>query len=42
MVDDDELNNLSYSKKSLINVTEESMLGKVFGYFFGDTNEEEM
>lgn len=42
MVDDDELNNLSYSKKGIINVTEESMLGKVFGYFFGDANEEEM
>ena len=27
---------------SLSNITEESMLGKVFGYFFGDTNEEEM
>ena len=24
------------------NVTDESMLGKVFGYFFGDTNEEEI
>lgn len=33
---------LSFSKKSLINVTDESMLGKVFGYFFGDTNEEEI
>ena len=42
MVDEDDLNELSYSKKSLINVTEESMLGKVFGYFFGDANEEEM
>ena len=38
MVDDD----LSLSRKGLINVTEESMLGKVFGYFFGDVNEEEM
>jgi cell division protein FtsA len=28
--------------RDLINVTEESMLSKVFGYFFGDTNEEEM
>ena len=32
----------SIPKKGLINITEESMLGKVFGYFFGDTNEEEM
>ena len=40
MIDDD--SDLSFSRRSLINVTEESMLGKVFGYFFGDTNEEEM
>ena len=40
MVDDDTID--YYSKKSLINVSEESMLGKVFGYFFGDTNGEEM
>lgn len=39
MVDDDEL---SLSSGRMINVTEESMLGKVFGYFFGDANEEEM
>ena len=38
MVDDD----LYLSRKGLINVTEETMLGKVFGYFFGDVNEEEM
>lgn len=37
MVDDD----LSFSKNGLINVSNESMLGKVFGYFFGDSNEEE-
>lgn len=42
MVDDDDLDELSYSSKRQINVTEESMLGKVFGYFFGDTNEEEL
>ena len=35
MVDDD----LSIER---FNVSEESMIGKVFGYFFGDTNEEEM
>lgn len=39
MVDDDDF---YLSKKSLLNVTEESMLGKVFGYFFGDVDEEEM
>lgn len=39
MVDDEEL---SLSGGKIINVAEESMLGKVFGYFFGDTNEEEM
>lgn len=39
MVDDDEL---FFSRRGLIDVNEESMLGKVFGYFFGDTNEEEM
>ena len=38
MVDDE----LSFSGGKIINVTEESMLGKVFGYFFGDANEEEM
>jgi len=38
MVDDD----LYLSRKGLINATEETMLGKVFGYFFGDVNEEEM
>lgn len=38
MVDDEEF----YSKKNLINVSEGTMLGKVFGYFFGDTNGEEM
>ena len=32
----------SMSSRDLINVTEESMLSKVFGYFFGDTNGEEM
>lgn len=36
MVDD------SMSSRDLINVTEESMLSKVFGYFFGDTDEEEI
>ena len=35
MVDDD----LSVEK---FNINEDSMLGKVFGYFFGDTNEEEL
>lgn len=37
----DNVDDLS-SRRSLINVSDESMLGKVFGYFFGDTNEEEI
>ena len=41
MVDDDDLDYLYASRRSLIDVSNESMLGKVFGYFFGDTNEEE-
>jgi len=41
MVDND-VNDIYYSRKGLIDVSNESMLGKVFGYFFGDTNEEEM
>ena len=39
MVDEDDIDNLIFSRSSL-NTTNESMLGKVFGYFFGDTNEE--
>lgn len=42
MVEDEELDGLYLSRKKLVDVTEESMLGKVFGYFFGDTNEEEI
>lgn len=41
MVSDNDVDELSFSRNSLINVSNESMLGKVFGYFFGDTNEEE-
>ncbi len=41
MVSDSEFDDLIFSKGSLVNVSSESMLGKVFGYFFGDTNEEE-
>lgn len=41
MVDDD-MTDLYLSRRSLLDVNDESMLGKVFGYFFGDTNEEEM
>ena len=37
---DDEVNEMYVSKKNM--VSDESMLGKVFGYFFGDTNEEEI
>lgn len=39
MVDDD---SLYFSRRSLLSMSDESMLGKVFGYFFGDVNEEEM
>ena len=39
MVDDE---SLYFSRKSLLSMSNESMLGKVFGYFFGDVNEEEM
>lgn len=42
MVTDSEVDELSFSRKGLIDVSNESMLGKVFGYFFGDTNEEEI
>lgn len=41
MISDKELDELSFSKNSLVDVSNDSMLGKVFGYFFGDTNEEE-
>jgi len=37
-----DIDNEYVSKKNLSNITEESMLGKVFGYFFGDVNEEEI
>lgn len=36
MVSDTDMEILSSTKKSLINVSNESMLGKVFGYFFGE------
>lgn len=36
MVSDTDMEMLSSTKKSLINVSNESMLGKVFGYFFGE------
>ena len=39
MVDEEDI---IYDSKKSFNVSEESMLGKVFGYFFGDTNGEEM
>jgi len=42
MIDDNEIDELSFSGRSLVDVSSESMLGKVFGYFFGDTNEEEI
>lgn len=39
---DDSMVDDSLSSGRIFNVTDESMLGKVFGYFFGDTNEEEI
>lgn len=36
MVSDTDMEVLSSTKKNLINVSNESMLGKVFGYFFGE------
>lgn len=36
------IDNLEDIRDSRMNMSDESMLGKVFGYFFGDTNEEEM
>lgn len=39
---DDSMVDESLSSGRIFNVTDESMLGKVFGYFFGDTNEEEI
>ena len=39
---DDSMVDDSLSSGRGFNMTDESMLGKVFGYFFGDTNEEEI
>lgn len=36
MINDTDMEVLSSTKKNLINVSNESMLGKVFGYFFGE------
>lgn len=36
LITKDDMEQLSSNKKSLINVSNESMLGKVFGYFFSD------
>lgn len=36
MINNDDIENLSSIKKNLINISNESMLGKVFGYFFGE------
>ncbi|MDD4608113.1 MAG: cell division protein FtsA [Bacilli bacterium] len=36
MVSAEDMENLSSVKKNIINVSNESMLGKVFGYFFGE------
>lgn len=42
MVDEGDSEVLSYSRRSLLDVSNESMLGRVFGYFFGESNEEEL
>ena len=36
MIDDEEEGNLSSMKKNLLNISNESVLGKVAGYFFGE------
>ena len=36
MISQDDMEELSSTKKNLINVSNESMLGKVFGYFFSE------
>jgi len=36
LINEEEIEQLSSNKKSLINVSDESMLGKVFGYFFSE------
>ena len=36
MLDNSDVEELTSTKKSLINVSNESMLGKVFGYFFSE------
>ncbi|MDD2435251.1 MAG: cell division protein FtsA [Bacilli bacterium] len=36
MVSNEDMENLSTVKKNIINISNESMLGKVFGYFFGE------
>jgi len=42
MVEENDSEVLSYSRRSLLDVSNESMLGRVFGYFFGESNEEEL
>ena len=42
MVDEEDAMEMTFTRKSFIDMSNESMLGKVFGYFFGDTDEEEM
>ena len=41
-VDDSMVNDELSTSSRGFNMNDESMLGKVFGYFFGDTNEEEI
>lgn len=36
MIDDDEIENISSNHKGFVSISSESMLGKVFGYFFNE------
>lgn len=40
MLSDEDIENLSSPKRGLVNVSGSSMLGKVFGYFFGENEED--
>ena len=36
MISNNDMEVLSSNKKNVINISNETMLGKVFGYFFGE------
>ena len=40
MLSEDDIENLSSPKRGLVNISGSSMLGKVFGYFFGENEED--